>query len=290
MGIPTIPAGVIKVLPLGVGVPLIALIASVSPEGLASNLSKWYRHLGLGDPPSWLSDTYFDRKALVVLFSLAIVYAYLAYAYPLLCKLEQLLFPGRKFLIRYAALSVSVIVCFVVIFIGWRFWPSNLVNTVEVNKEAANPAVSAPPQIQKEKLVSRISKLILRCSSPLTAKARNLKSPELKNITKEVRTLLLVQDLSVSDTEVADVYKAQITPTASGPGTVGALLTSMVFEERRLNNDELIITEQINYSGLPGMLMTLATVPLDKDDDKNDQYVSGVEEIFTFPHGSCHLM
>jgi len=68
------------------------------------------------------------------------------------------------------------------------------------------------------------------------------------------------------------------------------MLLGLVFEERRLNNDELIITEQINYDGIVCMLMTLATVPLDKDDDKNAQYVSSVEEIFTFPHGSCYLM
>ena len=132
MGIPTIPAGAIKAFPLGVGVPLMILAASVSPEDLASNLSKWYRHLGLGDPPSWLSDAHFDRKALIVLCSLAIVYAYLAYAHPLLRKLITSLFPDRKLVVKYAVLSVAVTICLAVAFLGWRFWPSSLINTQTV--------------------------------------------------------------------------------------------------------------------------------------------------------------
>jgi hypothetical protein len=222
MRVPTIPtsviAGAIKAFPVGVGLPIMAIAASVGPDELASNLSKWYRLIGLGDPPTWLSDANFDRKALIVLFALATVYAFFAYIYPLLRKLIQWLFPARKRLITYSVPGSAVTICLIATFFAWKLWPGSQINMPPMPLAAASPTVSASPSIRKEKLASHFNKLILVCTYSLMPTSRNTKSLDLKTITKEVKTLLGAQDLGVSGTLSAEVYKAQIVPTASGPG------------------------------------------------------------------------
>jgi hypothetical protein len=65
----------IKLLPLGVVLPLVILAASVSPHDAVSNLSKWITAFGVHGLPSWLINRAADNWALVIGIALATAYA-----------------------------------------------------------------------------------------------------------------------------------------------------------------------------------------------------------------------
>lgn len=65
---------IIKALPLGVGLPIVIGIASVSPGDAASNVSKWASLLGLHDVPAWLAGRAADPIIILVAFGLAAIY------------------------------------------------------------------------------------------------------------------------------------------------------------------------------------------------------------------------
>lgn len=75
---------VLKVLPLGLAVPVVIGAASVKPEDAASNLSAWAKLLGLHYVPTWLGNPATDRYAIICAVIFALIYWCLIWGIPLL--------------------------------------------------------------------------------------------------------------------------------------------------------------------------------------------------------------
>ena len=69
----------IKILPLGLLLPVIIGAASVSPDDASSNLSKWAHWLGIEDVPQWLTQKASDRWVLVGSIVFALLYLFVIY-------------------------------------------------------------------------------------------------------------------------------------------------------------------------------------------------------------------
>ena len=65
---------ILKVLPLGLALPLALLMASVSPDDAASNLSKWGHWMGANNLPSWLSERVADNGIIVAAVIVSLIY------------------------------------------------------------------------------------------------------------------------------------------------------------------------------------------------------------------------
>lgn len=72
----------IKLLPLGVMLPLVILAASVSPDDAVSNLSKWATAFGVHGLPSWLVSKTADNWALIIGIVFAAIYATVVWGIP----------------------------------------------------------------------------------------------------------------------------------------------------------------------------------------------------------------
>jgi hypothetical protein len=65
---------ILKVLPLGLALPVALLMASVSPDDAVSNLSKWGHWMGANNLPSWLSKRVADNGIIVVAVIVSLIY------------------------------------------------------------------------------------------------------------------------------------------------------------------------------------------------------------------------
>jgi hypothetical protein len=74
----------LKILPLGVVLPLMIGAASVKPEDAISNLAEWAHWLGFHQVPDWLADPSADRKVIFGSIAFALFYSGLIWGGPLL--------------------------------------------------------------------------------------------------------------------------------------------------------------------------------------------------------------
>ena len=72
----------LKVLPLGLGLPVVIGAASVKPEDAASNLAAWAKWLGVQHAPEWLSSPTIDHRVIIGSLILALIYAFVAWGVP----------------------------------------------------------------------------------------------------------------------------------------------------------------------------------------------------------------
>jgi hypothetical protein len=80
----------LKILPLGVALPIGLGAAAVSPDDAASNLSKWAHWIGIHDVPAWLAAQRADRWFIFGLIALSAVYAYFLWREPIRKRLKRL--------------------------------------------------------------------------------------------------------------------------------------------------------------------------------------------------------
>jgi hypothetical protein len=69
----------LKILPLGVLLPIMLGAASVSPDGARSNLSEWAHWVGIPHVPQWIIDKSSDRWVIVISIITAIIYLLTVY-------------------------------------------------------------------------------------------------------------------------------------------------------------------------------------------------------------------
>jgi hypothetical protein len=67
--------GLLKALPLGVLLPVALWVASVGPEEVTSNLSKWSHWIGVGSLPTWFTSASAETWFLVVAVAAPFAYA-----------------------------------------------------------------------------------------------------------------------------------------------------------------------------------------------------------------------
>jgi hypothetical protein len=79
----------LKVLPLGVVLPLIIGAASVDPEDVVSHLSKWLLMFGIHDVPEWLKHAATDQWVIYGFLCAALVYAVAMWRQPILRVLRM---------------------------------------------------------------------------------------------------------------------------------------------------------------------------------------------------------
>lgn len=72
----------IKVLPLGVLLPLAIGAASVNPKDAESNIATWLSLLGLNGIPAWMVEKSFDNRVLVIALILSAVYVFAVWILP----------------------------------------------------------------------------------------------------------------------------------------------------------------------------------------------------------------
>jgi hypothetical protein len=65
----------LKVLPLGVGLPVIILLLSTPPDAMASNISKWAKWAGAKEPPYWLATKSADHWIATATIVCALIYS-----------------------------------------------------------------------------------------------------------------------------------------------------------------------------------------------------------------------
>jgi hypothetical protein len=73
---------IVKLLPLGVMLPLVILGASIGPEEAASNLAKWARWLGFTNLPEWINQKAADNNIIIAAALLALVYLIVVFVVP----------------------------------------------------------------------------------------------------------------------------------------------------------------------------------------------------------------
>jgi hypothetical protein len=109
MRIPAIPMGFIRALPPTLGVPLMFFVASVSPDDVSSNISKWAHKVGISNPPQWLNNQSFDRQFIVAMSAVLIIYLYFAYVHP-----------------RVQGVAIAAVYFVLTVVGAWYFWPASL--------------------------------------------------------------------------------------------------------------------------------------------------------------------
>ena len=72
----------LKVLPLGLILPVVLTASAVGPDDVASNISKWAAKIGIQNLPTWVTATAFDRRAQIISTAICALYAFLVWGVP----------------------------------------------------------------------------------------------------------------------------------------------------------------------------------------------------------------
>lgn len=92
----------IKVLPLGLGLPVMIGVASVKPEDAASNVAAWLHLLGVEHIPPWLSAPGIDSRVVLGSLCLGAIYTFIVWGIPAIRRIrsepEAIKSPGELYL------------------------------------------------------------------------------------------------------------------------------------------------------------------------------------------------
>jgi hypothetical protein len=111
----------VKVLPLGLLLPLVIGAGSVKPDELISNYAIWAHWLGFSHVPGWISNPAADNRIILGSFGAAIIYAFVIWTIPVIK--ENRAHPGSDKLKNHFLLVVFLFSSAALVTAIWRFVP-----------------------------------------------------------------------------------------------------------------------------------------------------------------------
>jgi hypothetical protein len=111
----------LKILPLGLLLPLVIGAASVKPDDAVSNISAWAHQLGFEAVSRWLSNPAADNRVILGSLGVAALYAFLVWTIPAIR--ERAANPRSERLKTHLYSLSFYSLCIIIVVAAWRFVP-----------------------------------------------------------------------------------------------------------------------------------------------------------------------
>jgi hypothetical protein len=141
----------VKVLPLGLLLPLVIGAASVKPDDAISNISDWAHRLGFEGAAHWLANPAADNRIIAGSLGVAAIYAFMVWTVPAIR--ERRANPQSERLGIHLWTMLFYFMCTALVVGVWRFVPA----------QPTTPKIAGVPISQ---LISRMDNIIFACDVP----------------------------------------------------------------------------------------------------------------------------
>jgi hypothetical protein len=131
---------ILKALPLGIGVPMIAVAASNGPDDVGRNLAKWPAALGWNEAAHWVAEYLTGPKVFWGTIIFCAVYVLVVWGLPALLRHTKT---------ATAAITIPIIVAFIFIgslFAGYHLAQPNVWHFTDDQKKILTAAMAKEPQ------------------------------------------------------------------------------------------------------------------------------------------------
>jgi hypothetical protein len=142
----------VKVLPLGLLLPIVIGAASVKPDDAISNISDWVHRLGFEGASRWLSNPAADNRAIVGSLGVAALYAFLVWTVPAIR--ERRANPQSEKLKTHLLSMLFYFMCAILVIAVWRFVPPPPapVKIAPIPAAPVAPKPPPPPWVSQEEI------------------------------------------------------------------------------------------------------------------------------------------
>ena len=133
----------VKVLPLGLLLPLVIGAASVKPDDAISNISYWAHRFGFEGAARWLANPAADNRVIAGSLGVAAIYAFMVWTVPAIR--ERRANPQSERLGIHLWTMFFYFLCAVFVIGIWRFVPAPPMPAKPLPAPVATPSPPAPP-------------------------------------------------------------------------------------------------------------------------------------------------
>jgi hypothetical protein len=134
----------LKVLPLGLLLPLVLGAASVKPNDAISNIGAWAHTLGLERLSQWLANPAADNRVIAASMGIGAVYAVVVWTIPAINEHRRN--PKSERLRTHLLTMAFYCFCAVLVIAIWRFIPSPQIAPPAASLPHPSSALPSPPQ------------------------------------------------------------------------------------------------------------------------------------------------